>query len=256
MDNHKCNPLPVHLRAGGGLAIAACVGVSVANAGGFLQSLQSGGAALVLFLVSAALLCGGLIVCRYLGHLWADGRAGLAGFCLVTLLAVSSFSVATSAVAFLNAANSRISQQSASTSGSQSIQSSIAANHAAIASLQATIDSLDPVRRRTERERKTALIAELNNQNMGLLSMDQSNQRDGIGSPVATSFADMGRLLGVSGDTVRLMLAVLVAVLLDLVPLCLGVVGGFYERRGLVTLEKVAEPVKKPQGTARHLHAV
>lgn len=223
--------LPGAIRASGYFAITICIGCSIAMAGWFLHSLGGGQRGIVMLAIAAAILVGGLVVGRYAGYLMADNKNGLAGLCLFTFCCVSAFSVSTSAISFQNVSNQRISEQTTASEGHRHVQTGIAQNRATISSLQQTIDGLDPVRWQGRRAQLAEQISGLNQQNMSLLRMSERNISRGAGSSVSSAFNQFGELVGLSGDSVRILSALLIAFLLDLIPLTISVCMGFYQRQ-------------------------
>lgn len=215
---------------------------SMAFGSQFLASLGQGVSKWMLYLLSGAVIFSSVSLGYLNGKCRDAGRSGYAALCIVTWFMVAMFSTVTTTLSVLNASGSTINRQISGSTKNRTIEASVQANLQTIASLQATINQLDPVEWRTRRAQLAEQIKGTQQQNISLLRMQTAMRTKGEGSAVAQSFAELARY----GIT-RLRVAILAALLLDMIPFviasCLGALDG--RRREVVAGKKSQAPLRR-----------
>lgn len=184
--------------------------VSSQQAGRFFQSLGTGTDAAILFATACGIIFSNPVVAVLIGHTASLFQKVLA---YALCFGIISFSVLTTTIAIHNKTGEKIVSEQQSSSFTQSTQSAIDSNLAAIKSLQEQIDALDPYKWRTKRSQFASQIQMLQMQNMQLMDKQQVRAEAGGGSVTGETFAKLEEW----GIT-RFGLSVLAAVLLDAIP--------------------------------------
>ena len=209
--------------------------VSVSMGSNLLDQFANG-------IMAGSIICSSVIIGLLVGKCFSNGMARQALFGCVVWMGIVTFSTITSSLAQLDTANRTIDKQIAESSTAQGRDALIASNMATMKSLQQQIDSKDPIRWASKRERWAAQKASIAQQNAALIGQSTAAGMRGEGSALAKSF----KQLSVSQSA----LVYLSSLLLDAIPFAVAVMlGGLGGRREVFT-------VKKPQAPRGKLRAV
>lgn len=222
----------------------------------FVASQGQGAMSHIYMLAACAIIFSNPVLGYIAGRLTVIGATATACYCWAVWILIVAFSTITSSASILDGSSATIQREIERSAQGASVQASIDSNLATIRALQASIDGLDPIRRRTERKRLAADIAVLQQQNQSNFRRQDAQVVKGTGSATAQAYKKL-EAVGIT----RVKIAFLFSLLLDLIPfgasLGLGRLVGKAQQNSQRPPQRSSAPVgmsgKKPGG---HLRSV